>query len=405
MQPEDQTNRRFTSPPSTAASSSANVNHQQAAANLIRSQIEAIYTKDSSQTINETTQPNKETEPPVTNTSAQVDIDINPYDRTHTPNPLPQVDEWQKYHSAWQNYYQKYYEGYYTHHLRNAQKQIQAQPTSQSYNNSSQVAPESLIRNEVIHELRQKLLAKVQVSAQKVRKSQHFKPILVALIAIFVFLFLQYNRVLIANVKAYISPGVIEPQNIVVDPTAEINVGPEPKLIIPKINIDVPVIYGVGSDQNSQLEAMVNGVVHFSIPGASSLPGQIGNLVIAGHSSNDILDTGDYKFIFAQLDKLTAGDVIYTNYESKRYTYIVTKSEEVSPTDISKLIYETDKPTLTLVTCAPLGTALRRLLVTAEQVSPDPAQLSKPETAITNEGEATKMPGNSPTFLERLFGN
>jgi len=149
---------------------------------------------------------------------------------------------------------------------------------------------------------------------------------------------------------------------------------------------------------------MEKGVAHFAIPGANSHPGEIGNTALAGHSSNDIFDTGDYKFIFVQLEKLTVGDTIYANYEGKRYTYVVTRTETVRPTDVNKLIYPTDKPVMTLITCTPIGTALNRFLVTAEQVSPDPTQAAAAPQSETTEADTTNIPGNSPTLLERLFG-
>jgi sortase A len=164
----------------------------------------------------------------------------------------------------------------------------------------------------------------------------------------------------------------------------------------------VPVLYGVGNDYDSQMAAMAKGVAQFAIPGASSVPGQIGNTVIAGHSSNDLLDSGDYKFIFAQLDKLVVGDTIYANYNSVRYTYIVTGKEVVKPTDVSKLVYPTTKPILTLLTCTPLGTSLNRLLVIADQVSPDPTEST--QAPSTTSKQTTSIPGNSPTLFERIFG-
>jgi sortase A len=66
------------------------------------------------------------------------------------------------------------------------------------------------------------------------------------------------------------------------------------------------------------------------------------------------------------------------------------------------LIYDTDKPILTLITCTPVGTAEKRLLVTAEQISPSPSSAEKaPQDSAT---DSSAMPGNSPTFFERLFG-
>lgn len=348
---------------------------QEAAANVIRSQINSLLSDQS-----QTSQPEE----------------VNPYQRTHTEHTEPQADKWKEYHSAWQNYYQKYYEGYYTHHLKNAQQKLADQSASLN------LRDEPPSTEEAIFDLRQKLLGNVKESATKIRKSRHFIPLITGLAVVLVFLFLQYNRVIISNVVAYVSPGNIDPQNIIIDPNRNVTVGPEPRLIIPKINVDVPVVYDIGNDYASQMEAMADGVAHFAITGANSHPGQIGNTVIAGHSSNDLLDYGNYKFIFAQLEKLDVGDTIYANYKSVRYVYTVTKKEVVKPTEVDKLVYPTTQPILTLLTCTPLGTALNRLLVTAEQISPDPAKSIAASTASTN--QSASIPGNSPTLLERLFG-
>lgn len=163
----------------------------------------------------------------------------------------------------------------------------------------------------------------------------------------------------------------------------------------------MPVNYDVGNDYKSQMAAMNHGLAHFAIPGASSHPGEIGNTAIAGHSSADLFANNDYKFIFVHLDKLVKGDSIYANYQGKRYTYIVTGKEVVKPNQVDKLIYETTKPVMTLITCTPVGTAESRLLVTAEQVSPDPSQ-SKP-SSIKAESETASIPGTPPNFFEKLF--
>jgi sortase A len=261
----------------------------------------------------------------------------------------------------------------------------------------------TLSRDEAMYDLRSKLVGQIQSSAKKVRKSRHFVPLAAALCVVFLFLFLQYNRVLFANVQAYISPGSIDPANIIIDPSTDIAVSPDPKLIIPKINVDVPVNYDAKPDYDSQMKAMETGVAYFGIPGANSRPGQIGNTVISGHSSNDVIDQGDYKFIFARLDHLENGDTIFVNYEGKRYSYTVTRKEVVKPTQVDKLVYATDKPILTLITCTPLGTSLNRLLVTAEQVSPSPSSATA-APATTGSTGSTSIPGNSPTFVQRIFG-
>jgi sortase A len=370
-------------------------NHQsqEAAAKVIRSQIDNIYA-------HQTTDNNDDTQSKVEVSQPQLQAD-SPYQKTHSESTASQTNDWKQYHTAWQNYYQKYYEGYYKHHLAKA-AQVDNNQNNGYFSNNPEL-PKTAPVKDLESDLKQQLIDKVQQSAHKIRKSRHFLPIIAGISVVILFLFLQYNRVLISNVVAYVSPGNIDPQNIVIDPSADVVVSPEPRLIVPKINVDVPVLYGVGSDYNSQMAAMAKGVAQFAIPGADSRPGQVGNTVIAGHSSNDLFDSGSYKFIFAQLDKLNAGDTIYANYNSKRYTYIVTGKEVVKPTDVSKLVYPTTKPILTLLTCTPLGTSINRLLVIAEQVSPDPSiATAAPSVAIAS--KSTSMPGNSLTFLEKLFG-
>jgi len=360
---------------------------QKAAADIVRNQISGIFGDQQAAP-----------EPTVQQQSQPQATQESPYNRTHQQHPQPQADQWKHYHTAWQEYYQKYYEGYYTHNLNIAK------------NNAKNAIPtdspkQPLTSNEAIVDLRKQLLSKVQKTSQKVKKSRHFMPIIAGVIVILIFLILQYNRVLISNVVAYISPGSINPQNIIVKPSDNIIVGPEPRLIIPKINVDVPVHYDIGNDYTSQMKAMESGVAHFAIPGASSHPGQVGNTVIAGHSSNDLLDYGDYKFIFVQLEKLNIGDVIYADYQSKRYTYIVTKTEVVSPTDVQKLVYPTTKPVITLLTCTPIGTATSRLFVIGEQISPDPSKSIAAPVTNSKTTDKTSIPGNSPTLWERIFGS
>lgn len=344
----------------------------------------------------------------------------NPYQRTHSQtHAAPTQEQWKQYHSAWQEYYQKYYERYYVGQVHEANKTIQQQASEEinkrtadlqaalekERERNSQVQDQGLTQADAMDELRNSLRGKVKNQASKVAKSRHFKPILAAVIVMMVIGFLQYNRAIFATVSAYISPGKSSPESIVVSSNAPVEVGPENKIIIPKTNVEAPVHYGVGNDHDSQMKAMETGTAHFAIPGANSVPGQIGNTVVAGHSSNDVFASGAYKFVFVQNEKLDAGDVIYMHYNGIRYTYTITKKEVVMPTQVDKLTYQTDKPVLTLISCVPLGTAEKRLLITAEQVSPSPSE-AKPQSdnSDTASAEGASIPGTEPTVLERLFG-
>ncbi|HEV7952302.1 MAG TPA: hypothetical protein VGO98_02915, partial [Candidatus Saccharimonadales bacterium] len=284
-------------PPSTQRS-----NGQEAAANIVRDQLDSIYSGN-------TTTPTPQTTPVASEAPIQQQLTTpNPYQRIQTNPAEVQSEQWKQYHTAWQDYYQKYYERYYVGQVYRAHQELEAR-LAQARNSTTSTPPseqaitnapkDAVNRDEALYDLRSKLLEKVSDSAKKVRKSQHFVPITAAACVIVLFLFLQYNRVLISNVQAYISPGTIDPANIIIDPLANTAVSPEPKLIIPKINVDVPVEYNVTPDYDAQMKAMESGVAWFGIPGANSKPGQIGNTVLSGHSSNDIIDPGAYKFIFA----------------------------------------------------------------------------------------------------------
>lgn len=370
----------------------------QATADLTRSQISQIYAADPTHS------------QPVVGSDSVQDSQTptatdSPYERTHSNENLrADKESWQQYHSAWQQYYQQYFYRYYAGHLQQSQQEVERHKSKleQLETHQSQPVNQDVSTDEALTDIRSRLRSQVNTTVKKARGSRHFYPIMAAFAVMMVFGFLQYNRVLLANVEAYVSPGAIQPSNIIVDPNISLAVSPDPRLIIPKINVDVPVVWDARPDHDSQMAAMANGVAWFGIPGANSKPGQVGNTVLSGHSSSDWLDSGDYKFIFARLEQMDEGDTVYINYKSTRYTYKITKKEVVKPNDVQALIYETDKPMLTLITCVPLGTANNRLLVSAEQVSPSP---SEAEDKPADDGEATAaMPGQTPTFIERIFG-
>jgi sortase A len=166
---------------------------------------------------------------------------------------------------------------------------------------------------------------------------------------------------------------------------------------IPKINVHAPVEY-INSVQEADVQkALQNGVVHY---GTTGVPGQNGNVAIFGHSSNDWWESGNYKFVFVLLDKLTIGDKVSLDYQSVRYTYEVTGTRVVEPTAI-EVLNPTSTPTLTLITCSPPGTSLKRLVVTAKQISPDPSHT----TSVANApavNQSTNLPSGNSSWLDSL---
>lgn len=179
------------------------------------------------------------------------------------------------------------------------------------------------------------------------------------------------------------------------------SVGNDPKIIIPKINLEVPVVYDLNTIEEKAIQdGLENGVVHYS---TTPNPGEIGNVVIVGHSSNNILNSGKYKFAFVLLKRLEAGDTLFVQKDGVRYTYKVFEKKIVPPTDISVLGPSSKDNTITLITCDPPGTSINRLIIVAEQISPDPATNTKPETEFVPT-ETQELPSNAPSMWSRFTG-
>lgn len=99
----------------------------------------------------------------------------------------------------------------------------------------------------------------------------------------------------------------------------------------------------------------------------TSLPGQLGNTVIFGHSVlPQFFNSRNYLTIFSTLYKLNQGDEIILRYDKSTYKYVVEEMFEVQPTNLSVLEQRFDSKTLTLITCSPPGTYLRRLVIKSQ---------------------------------------
>jgi sortase A len=126
---------------------------------------------------------------------------------------------------------------------------------------------------------------------------------------------------------------------------------------IPKIDVDRVVVEGTALDD------LKKGPGHYR---NTAFPGQKGNVVISGHRTT-------YGAPFYRLDELRAGDVIRLVTAGDTYSYKVTESKVVEPTDLS-VITQADDYRLTLTTCNPRFSARQRLIIVAELVErPDRA--------------------------------
>jgi sortase A len=123
------------------------------------------------------------------------------------------------------------------------------------------------------------------------------------------------------------------------------------KIIIPRLNKELPIIHG--TDQRE----LAKGVGHYI---GSVFPGEPDNAVLAGHR-----DT-----VFRGLGQVKIGDLIYVETTAGNFTYEIVKQRIVNQDDRS-VIVPFDKPVLTLVTCYPfdfVGPAPDRYILIGELV-------------------------------------
>lgn len=124
-------------------------------------------------------------------------------------------------------------------------------------------------------------------------------------------------------------------------------------IIIPKIDIDLPVYYG------DTLEVLKKGVGHSS---GSYFPGEGGSIVYMGHNS---------KKMFKRFSELQLKDTITVKTNYGEFEYKINDMQIVDEKDTEKLPIQTDEEILMIYTCYPfnnIGYATQRYVVYASLV-------------------------------------
>ena len=124
---------------------------------------------------------------------------------------------------------------------------------------------------------------------------------------------------------------------------------------VPRLGLSVVVIQG---DSPKNLR---RGVAHLT---NSPLPGESGNIALAGHR-----DT-----FFRPLRDIRVGDQIIFKTPARSFEYVVESLRVVAPTDVY-VLNSTPTHELTLLTCFPfyyLGPAPKRFVVRARETAPNP---------------------------------
>lgn len=120
------------------------------------------------------------------------------------------------------------------------------------------------------------------------------------------------------------------------------------RIQIPALRVDAPVVQGDGWEQLKKGVAQHIG---------SANPGEPSNIVLTAH--NDVFGE-----IFRDLDKLKAGDQVILYTAQRSYTYIITGSEIVEPTQV-EVMEPGSQSVATLISCYPYLVDNKRIVVKA----------------------------------------
>lgn len=145
-----------------------------------------------------------------------------------------------------------------------------------------------------------------------------------------------------------------------------IPVSTEYGIVIEKINANAKIVAGVNPARESEyVKALALGVAEAL---GSTSPGKPGNLYLFSHSTDAPWNIVRFNAVFYLLRELEPGDRVIVFYQNKRFDYVVFDKRVVEDNDVSYLTNRYEAPVLTLQTCDPPGTLLKRLIVRAKLV-------------------------------------
>lgn len=126
----------------------------------------------------------------------------------------------------------------------------------------------------------------------------------------------------------------------------------------------LPLVYSDTLEEEAVQQYLKQGAVVLPL---GTMFGDPGNVVVTAHSSGSE-SFGPYRFAFAKLSELENGNEFTITTPEASYTYRAYAKEIVWPHEVDKLP-DDDRSTVTLVTCWPLWTNFKRLLVHGELIS------------------------------------
>lgn len=134
-------------------------------------------------------------------------------------------------------------------------------------------------------------------------------------------------------------------------------------LVIPKIGANAPIYPNIDAGNDKEyLDILQRGVAHAA---GTVFPGVSGNIFLFAHSTDNFWNVGRYNAIFYLLKNLENGDEVDVFFNGVRHIYRVVNKMIVDPSEVRYLTEPVPYEQLTLQTCWPPGTILKRLIILA----------------------------------------
>ena len=148
---------------------------------------------------------------------------------------------------------------------------------------------------------------------------------------------------------------------------------PTNRLIIPAINLDVPLVESRVTNQKDFSETafdsdLENWVVKYP---TTPNPGEEGNAFFFGHTSQEYWKKNPYGTVFRNIPQLRENDKIQIVWEWVLYEYKVLKTVVVKPKDVNNTyitFWEEWKEYITLMWCYPIWRIDKRMMIFAERI-------------------------------------
>ncbi len=149
---------------------------------------------------------------------------------------------------------------------------------------------------------------------------------------------------------------------------------PTNRIIIPAINLDVPLvdtnIYDYTDFDESTFDAdLENGVVKYP---TTPNPWEWGNAFFFGHTSQEYWKSNPYGTVFRNIPQLKKDDKIQVVRDWTLYEYKVLETRVVKPKNVNDnyvTFWDSDKEYITLMGCYPIWRTDKRMMIFAERIN------------------------------------